>query len=66
MASKGSAAVFQQRARRTSLETEQEKVVVRKGDCGLPGLKVYGICCQSNCGNPVSFKQIPGFFPSTI
>ena len=41
MASQGSAAVFQQRARCTLLEIEQDEVVVRKGDCGLPGLKVY-------------------------
>ena len=39
--SQGSAAIFQQRARCTLLEKEQDKVVVRKGDCGLPGLKVY-------------------------
>ncbi len=41
VASQGSAAVFQQRARRTLLEIEQDKVVMRKGDRGLPGLKVY-------------------------
>ena len=41
MASQGSAAVFQQRAHRTLLEIEQDKVVVFKGDCGLPGSKVY-------------------------
>ncbi len=34
-------AVFQQRARCTLLEKEQDEVVVRKGDCGLPGSKVY-------------------------
>ena len=36
VASQGSAAVFQQRARCTLLEIEQDEVVVRKGDCGLP------------------------------
>ena len=33
--------MFQQRARPTLLEIKQDKVVVPKGDCGLPGLKVY-------------------------
>ena len=41
MASQGSVAVFQQKARHTLLEIEQDKVVVCKGDCGLPDLKVY-------------------------
>ena len=41
MASQGSTAVFQQRERCTLLEIEQEKVVVCKGDPGLPSLKVY-------------------------
>ena len=41
MASQGSAAVFQQRARCTLLKIEQDKVIVRKSDRGLPGLKVY-------------------------
>ena len=41
MASQGSAVVFQQRAHRTLLEIDQDKVVVCKGDCGLPGSKVY-------------------------
>ncbi len=41
VASQGSMAVFQQRARRTLLEIEQDEVVMRKGDRGLPGLKVY-------------------------
>jgi hypothetical protein len=41
VASQGSAAVFQQRACRTLLEIEQGEVVVRKGDHGIPGLKVY-------------------------
>ena len=41
LASQGSAAVFQQRACRTLLEIEQVKVIVCKGDCALPGLKVY-------------------------
>ncbi len=41
VASQGSAAVFQQRARCTLLEIEQDEVVMRKGDRGLPGLKVY-------------------------
>jgi hypothetical protein len=41
VASQGSAAVFQWRARRTLLEIEQDEVVVHKGDCGLPGLKIY-------------------------
>jgi hypothetical protein len=40
VASQGSAAVFQQSARHTLLEIEQDKVVIRKGDRGLPGLKV--------------------------
>ena len=37
VASQGSATIFQQRARCTLLEIEQDEVVVRKGDCGLPG-----------------------------
>ncbi len=41
VASQGSTAVFQQRARCTLLEIEQDKVVVRKGDRGLLGSKVY-------------------------
>ncbi len=41
VASQGSAAVFQRRARRTLLEIEQDEVVVRKGDQGLPGSKIY-------------------------
>ena len=41
VASQGSAAVFQQRACCTLLEIEQDEVVMRKGDRGLPGLKVY-------------------------
>ncbi len=41
VASQGSAAIFQQRARCTLLEIEQDKAVVHKGDCGLPGSKVY-------------------------
>ncbi len=40
-ASQGSAAIFQQRAHCTLLEIEQDEVVMRKGDCGLPGSKVY-------------------------
>ncbi len=41
VASQGSAAVLQQRAHCTLLEIEQDKVVMRKGDRGLPGSKVY-------------------------
>ncbi len=41
MASQSNAAVFQQRARCTLLEIEQNEDVVFKGDCGLPGSKVY-------------------------
>ena len=41
VAFQGSAAVFQQTAHRTLLEIEQNKVIVRKGDRGLPGLKLY-------------------------
>jgi hypothetical protein len=41
VASQGSAAIFQQRARCTLLEIEQDEVVVRKDDRGLPGSKVY-------------------------
>jgi hypothetical protein len=41
VASQGSAAVVQQRARRTLMEIEQDKVVIRKGDRGLLGLKIY-------------------------
>jgi hypothetical protein len=61
--SQGSAAVFQLRARRTLLEIEQDEVVVCKGNCGLPGLK---ICCKSDNSKSVSVEQIPGFLPSTI
>ncbi len=41
VASQGSAAVFQQRARRTLLEIERDEVVVCKGNHGLPGSKIY-------------------------
>ena len=41
VASQGSVAIFQQRASRTLLEIEQDKVVVCKGDCGQLGLNVY-------------------------
>ncbi len=41
VASQGSAAVFQQRAHCTLFEIEQDKVVVCKGNQGLPGLKIY-------------------------
>ncbi len=41
VASHGSAAIFQQRARCTLLEIEQDDVIVRKGDRGLPGSKIY-------------------------
>ena len=41
VASQGTTAVFQHRACRTLLEIEQDEVIMRKGDCGLPGLKVY-------------------------
>ena len=41
VASQGSAAVFQQRPRRTLLEIEQDEVIVRKSDRGVPGSKVY-------------------------
>jgi hypothetical protein len=40
VASEGSVAVFQQRAGCTLLEIEQDEVVVRKGNRGLPGLKI--------------------------
>jgi hypothetical protein len=33
--------LFQQRARCTLLEIDQDKVIVCKSDCGLPGSKVY-------------------------
>ncbi len=39
--SQGSAAVFQQRARCPFLEIEQDKVIVCKGNHGLPGSKIY-------------------------
>ncbi len=41
VASQGSGAIFQQRARHTLLEIEQDKVIMRKGNCGLPGSKIY-------------------------
>ncbi len=41
VASQGSTTVFQQRARCTLLEIEQDEVVVRKGNRGLPGSKIY-------------------------
>ncbi len=41
VASQGSTAIFQQRARCTLLEIEQDKVVLCKGNCWLPGLKIY-------------------------
>jgi hypothetical protein len=41
VASQGSTAIFQRRARCTLLEIEQDKVVMRKGNHGLPCLKIY-------------------------
>ena len=41
VASQGSAAVFQQRARRTLSGIEQDKVIDCKGECGIPGSKAY-------------------------
>ncbi len=41
LASQGRAAVFQQRARCTLLEIEQDKVAVRKDNHGLPGSKIH-------------------------
>jgi hypothetical protein len=41
VASQGSAAIYQQRTRRTLLEIEQDEVVVHKVDCGLSGSKIY-------------------------
>ncbi len=41
VASQSSAAIFQWRARCTLLEIEQDEVIVRKGDRGLQGLKIY-------------------------
>ncbi len=41
VASQGSAAIVQLRARCTLLEIEQDKVIVRKGNCGLPDSKIY-------------------------
>jgi hypothetical protein len=41
VASQGSVAIFQQRARHTLLEVEQDEVIVRKGNRGLPGSKIY-------------------------
>ncbi len=50
-ASQGSAAVFQWRAGRTWLEIEQDKVIVRKGDRGLPGSMVAaGVLSPSVAG----------------
>ncbi len=41
VASQGSTAVFQLRAHCTLLEIEQDEVVVRKGNRGLPGSKIF-------------------------
>jgi hypothetical protein len=41
VASQGGAAIFQLKARCILLEIEQDEVVVRKGNCGLPGSKIY-------------------------
>ena len=40
-ASLGSAAVFQNRTRRTLVQIQQDEVVVRKEDRGVPGSKIY-------------------------
>ncbi len=60
VASQGRAAVFQQKARRTLLEIEQDKVLVRKGDHGLPGLKVY-VANRTAATQSLSSKFL-GFF----
>jgi hypothetical protein len=41
VAFQGSATVFQQRARCTLLEIEQDEVIVRMDNRGLPGSKIY-------------------------
>ncbi len=60
VASQGSAAIFQQRACRTLLEIEQDKVVMRKGDCGLPGSKVY-VANQITATQSLSSKFLGSF-----
>ena len=60
MASQGSAAVFQQRARCTLLEIEQDKVVVCKGDCGLLGSKVY-VTNQTAATQSLTIKFLGSF-----
>ena len=58
--SQGRAAIFQQRERFTLLEIEQDEVVVRKGDCGLPGSNVY-VTNQTAATQTLSSKFLGSF-----
>ena len=60
VASQGSAAMFQQTARCTLLEIEQDKVVVRKGDLGVLDLKTY-IANQIAATQSLSSKFLGSF-----
>jgi hypothetical protein len=60
VASQGSAAIFQLRTRCTLLEIEQDKIVVRKGNRGLPGLKIY-IANQIAATQSLSSKFLGSF-----
>ena len=60
MASQGTAAVFQQRARCTLLEIEQDKVVVCKCNRGLPGSKVY-VTTQTTATQSLTSKFLGSF-----
>jgi hypothetical protein len=62
--SRGSAAVFGRATRRTLDEIIQDKVIVRKGNWGVPSFKDFHV--QSDSGYPGSSSQVPWVFPSAI
>ena len=64
VASQGSTAIFQQRAHHTLLEIEQDEVAMRKGNHGLPGLKIY-VANRIAATQSLSSKFL-GSFHSTI
>ncbi len=61
VASQGSAAIFHQRACHTLLKIEQDEVIVRKGDRGLPCSKVY-VANRITATQSLSSKFLGSFY----
>ena len=64
IASHGSVSVFGCATHRTLDEIIQDEVIIQKGDCGAPGLKIF--CDKSFRCDPGSSNQVPWVFPSAI